>query len=66
MYDVVQIAGSLMILAGFVGSLGGRLEQTGYACLAGNAIGSTALTATAMLVSLYSILRKGLRQAVST
>lgn len=66
MYDVVQIAGSLMILAGFVGSLGGRLEQTGYAYLAGNAIGSTALTATAMLVSLYSILRKGLRQAVST
>lgn len=80
MYQVVQIAGSLLILAAFVAALGGRLRQSSYAYLAANAIGSAVLTATAVLgrewgfillegvwalVSLYSILRKALGRSVA-
>jgi hypothetical protein len=72
-YDVVQITGSLLILAAFVAALNGRLEQSSYPYLVLNAIGSAALAATAVIsrewgfillegvwaaVSLYSILRK--------
>ncbi len=42
MYDVVQIAGSLLILAAFMAALGGRLPQSSYLYLAVNAIGSGA------------------------
>lgn len=73
MYDVVQVAGSLLILAAFVAGLRGRLEQSSYAYLALNAVGSAALTATAVIsrewgfillegvwaaVSIYSLARK--------
>jgi hypothetical protein len=73
MYDVVQIAGSLLILAAFVATLGGHMKQSSYAYLAVNAIGSGLLAGTAVisrewgfillegvwaLVSLYSIVRK--------
>lgn len=73
MYDVVQIAGSLMILVAFIAALGGRLQQSSYAYLAVNAVGSGLLAATAVInlewgfillegvwaaVSLYSIVRK--------
>ncbi|WP_157417710.1 CBU_0592 family membrane protein [Nocardioides sp. Iso805N] len=73
MYDVIQILGSVLILAAFIAALGGRLQQSGYAYLAVNAIGSAALTATAVIgrewgfillegvwaaVSIYSIARK--------
>ena len=73
MYDVVQIAGSLLILAAFVAGLGGRMEQSSYAYLALNAIGSAVLTVTAVIsrewgfimlegvwaaASVYSIVRK--------
>jgi hypothetical protein len=79
-YDIVQIAGSLMILAAFVAALGGRLEQSTYTYLAANTIGSAALTATAVIgrewgfillegvwavVSLYSLLRKASGQPVA-
>jgi hypothetical protein len=72
MYDVVQVAGSLVILAAFVAALGGRIRQSSYGYLAANAVGSAALTATAVigrewgfillegvwaLVSLWSIVR---------
>ncbi|GAA2346106.1 CBU_0592 family membrane protein [Dactylosporangium salmoneum] len=80
MYDVVQIAGSVLILAAFVAALGGRLKQSSYAYLATNAIGSAALTVTAVigrewgfillegvwaLVSIYSIVRKATGQSVA-
>jgi len=73
MYEIVQIAGSLMILAAFIATLGGRLKQSSYLYLAVNAIGSGALTATAVIgrqwgfiilegawgaASTYSIVRK--------
>jgi hypothetical protein len=79
-YDVVQIAGSLLILAAFVAALGGRLGQSSYAYLAANAIGSAALTGTAVigrewgfillegvwaLVSGYTIVRKASGKAVA-
>jgi hypothetical protein len=49
MYDVVQIAGSLLVLAGFVLALRGRIPQNGYPYLCANACGSAALTATAIV-----------------
>jgi hypothetical protein len=73
MYDVVQIAGSLLVLAAFVAALGGRTRQSSYAYLAANAIGSAVLAGTAVmggewgflllegvwaLVSVHSIVRK--------
>jgi hypothetical protein len=73
MYDVVQITGSLLILAAFVAALAGRLSQSSYTYLITNAVGSLVLGITAVislewgflllegvwaLVSLYSILRK--------
>lgn len=73
MYDVVQVAGSLLILAAFVAALGGRLEQSSYAYLVLNAVGSAVLTVTAVIshewgfillegvwavVSVFSIVRK--------
>jgi hypothetical protein len=74
-YDVVQIVGSLLILAAFVASLLGRLDQSSYRYLIPNAIGSGVLTVTAVvsrewgfillegvwaLVSLYSLVRKAM------
>ncbi len=46
MYDVVQILGSLTILAAFVASLSGRVRNGSYRYLAANALGSAALTST--------------------
>ena len=80
MHDAVQIAGSLLILAAFVASLGGRLQQSSYPYLAVNAAGSAALAATAVasrewgfillegvwaLVSLWSIVRKATGRPVA-
>jgi hypothetical protein len=73
MYDVIQIAGSLVILGAFAGALLGKLPQTGYRYLVANAVGSAVLAVTAVIgqewgfllleavwaiVSTYSILRK--------
>jgi len=80
MYDAVQIAGSLPILAAFVAALGGRVKQSSYAYLAGNAVGSTALAGTAVvgrewgfillagvwaLVSIASIVQKATGRSVA-
>jgi hypothetical protein len=80
LYDVVQLAGSLLILAAFVAALGGRLEQSSYAYLFTNALGSAVLTVTAVislewgflllegvwaLVSTYSIVRKATGRSVA-
>jgi hypothetical protein len=74
-YNAIQIVGSLLILAAFVASLLGRLNQSSYRYLIPNAIGSGVLTATAVisrewgfillegvwaLVSVYSIVRKAM------
>jgi hypothetical protein len=48
-YDVVQITGSLLVLAAFVAALAGRTSQSSYAYLAANAVGSSTLAATAVL-----------------
>ncbi|HVQ93105.1 MAG TPA: hypothetical protein VMU51_18860 [Mycobacteriales bacterium] len=73
LYQVVQVAGSLLILGAFVGALLGRVDQASYRYLILNAVGSAVLTVTAVinvewgfillegvwaLVSLYSIARK--------
>jgi hypothetical protein len=80
MYDVVQITGSLLILVAFVAALNGRLEQSSYAYLVFNAVGSAVLTVTAIIshewgfillegvwaaVSTYSIIRKSLGHPVA-
>jgi hypothetical protein len=49
MYDVVQVAGSLLILTGFVASLIGWVRQSSYVYLSLNAAGSAVLTATAIV-----------------
>ena len=49
MYDTVQIVGSLLILAAFVGSVTGRFAQTGTGYLLANAVGSAVLTVTAVI-----------------
>ena len=81
MYDIVQVTGSLLILAGFVASLVGRVRQSSYLYLALNAIGSAVLTATAIvsrepgfillegvwaLVSVFSIVRRATGRSVGT
>lgn len=73
MYDVVQIAGSLLILAAFLAALTGRTQQSSYAYLLANALGSAVLAGVAVvgrewgflmlegvwaLASAYSLLRK--------
>jgi len=73
MYDVVQVAGSLLILLAFGAALAGRLGQSSYPYLVSNVVGSTALASTAVvsgewgflllegvwaLVSAYSIVRR--------
>jgi hypothetical protein len=73
MYDVVQIGGSLLILGGFLAAMAGWVAQSSYMYLSLNAVGSAALTATAVisaeagfillegvwaLVSVFSIGRK--------
>jgi hypothetical protein len=80
MYDVVQIVGSLLILAAFVAALGGRMEQSSYPYLVANAVGSATLAATAVigrewgfillegvwaLVSVWSIARKAAGRSVA-
>jgi len=80
MYDVVQIAGSLLILLAFVAALAGRLDQSSYAYLTFNAVGSTVLAVTAVisvewgfillegvwaLVSWYSISRRATGRTVA-
>ena len=80
MYDIAQVAGSLLILAAFVAALGGRLQQSSYTYLAVNAVGSAALTATAVVgrewgfillegvwaaVSIYSLVRKSVGRSVA-
>lgn len=77
-YEIVQIVGSLVILAAFVGSLLGRFDQSSYRYLIANAVGSAVLTVTAVisvevgfiilegawaLVSIYSIVRKAMGRA---
>jgi hypothetical protein len=72
-YDVIQIVGSLLILAAFVAAQLGRVDQSSYRYLIANAAGSAILTVTAVvslewgfillegvwaLVSMYSIVRK--------
>ncbi|CAO5229755.1 CBU_0592 family membrane protein [Frankia sp. AgKG'84/4] len=49
MYDVVQVAGSLLILAAFAGALLGQVDQRGRRYLLANAVGSATLAATALL-----------------
>ncbi|GAA5187729.1 hypothetical protein GCM10023322_36680 [Rugosimonospora acidiphila] len=73
MFDVIQIVGSLLILAAFVAAQLGRLDSSSYRYLISNAVGSAILTVTAVvnlewgfillegvwaLVSMYSIVRK--------
>jgi hypothetical protein len=66
MYAVVQVTGSLLILAAFVAALGGRLEQSSSTYLAINAVGSAALTATAIVSREWGfILLEGVWAAVS-
>ncbi|MEV6930478.1 hypothetical protein AB0M46_39175 [Dactylosporangium sp. NPDC051485] len=80
LYDVVQVVGSLLILAGFVAALAGRIKQSSYTYLAANAVGSAVLTCTAVigrewgfillegvwaLVSIYSIVRKAAGRSVA-
>jgi hypothetical protein len=80
-YDIVQVAGSLLILVGFVASLVGWIRQSSYLYLASNAIGSAVLTATAIassepgfillegvwaLVSVFSIVRRATGRSVGT
>lgn len=77
MYDVIQIVGSLLVLAAFASALLGRLSQSSYPYLIANAVGSAVLTGTAVisvewgfillegawaLVSVYSIVRKATRR----
>lgn len=79
-YNLVQIVGSLLILTVFVAAVTGRMQQSSYAYLVANAIGSTVLTVTAIirlewgflllegvwaLVSIYSILRRSVGRSVS-
>lgn len=79
MYDTVQILGSLLILAAFVATLAGRLDQSSYRYLIMNAVGSTVLAAEAAIsvqwgflilegvwatVSFYSIARSWSRRRV--
>jgi hypothetical protein len=82
MYDVVQVLGSLMILAPFVAVLLGGLTPDTYRYLAANALGSAVLAVIAVigrewgfllleavwaLASTYSLLRKASgRPAIST
>ena len=81
MYDVIQVTGSLLILAAFVAALAGRTKQSSYPYLAANAVDSAVLTATAVigrewgfillegvwaLVSVYSILRRATGRRVAT
>ena len=81
LYQVVQVTGSLLILAAFVAALLGRVDQASYRYLIPNAVGSAVLTVTAVinlewgfillegvwaLVSLYSITRKATGQPVAT
>jgi hypothetical protein len=73
LYDIVQITGSLLILAAFIASLFGRAKTDGYPYLIVNAVGSGVLACTAIvnlewgfillegvwsLVSIVSIVRK--------
>ena len=73
MYDVVQVAGSLLVLTAFVAAVLGRLEQSSYGYLLLNVVGSAVLATTAVvrrewgflllegvwaLVSLWSVVRK--------
>ena len=79
MYDIVQITGSLLILAAFVASLVGWIHQSTYLYLAFNAVGSAVLMATAIVsnepgfillegvwaaVSVFSIVRKATGRSV--
>lgn len=81
MYDVVQIVGSLLVLAAFVAAVLGRLEQSSYRYLLLNAGGSAVLAATAIvrrewgflllegvwaLVSLGSLVRKAAGRPVAS
>ncbi|WP_231121633.1 hypothetical protein [Motilibacter peucedani] len=46
--DTIQIAGSLVLLAALLAALTGRLEQSSYAYLAANALGSGVLAGSAV------------------
>lgn len=66
MYATVQILSSLLILAAFIAALAKRLDQSGYAYLAMNAIGSTALAVEAAIsVEWGFLLLEGVWAAVS-
>lgn len=49
MYDVVQIAGSMLVLAAFVAALTGRVQQSSYLYLTVNAAGSGVLACVAVI-----------------
>jgi hypothetical protein len=67
LYDIVQIAGSLLILAAFVAALLGRLGQTSYRYLIANAAGSAVLTVTAVITVEWGfILLEGVWAIAST
>ena len=66
MYAIVQILSSLLILAGFIATLAKRLDQSGYAYLSMNAVGSTALAVEAAIsVEWGFLLLEGVWAAVS-
>jgi hypothetical protein len=77
MFSVIQLVGSLVILAAFAGTQFGRLDQSSYGYLIANAAGSAILAVTAIishewafvllegvwgLVSLFSVIRKVTRR----
>jgi hypothetical protein len=75
-YDIVQVIGSLTILAAFIGALTKRITNTSYPYLVMNAAGSTVLAVEASIsaqwgflllegvwaaASLYETLRRAIR-----
>ena len=51
MWDVVQIVGAVLVLAGFLAAQLGWLDEHAYAYLIPNAIGSGALAITAVVTA---------------
>ena len=49
MWDIVQIIGAILILAGFLGVQFDRLDERAYGYLIPNALGSAALAVTAVV-----------------
>ncbi len=49
MWDIVQIVGAVLVLAGFLGVQFGLLDERSYAYLLPNVLGSAALAVTAVV-----------------